>query len=44
LRTSHHDLSDIALAVGFSSHAHMTAAFRERLGVTPSRLREEDRH
>jgi AraC family transcriptional regulator len=40
LRTCPHDLSDIALAVGFSSHAHMSAAFRKRLGVTPSHLRE----
>jgi AraC family transcriptional regulator len=33
------DLSDIALAVGFSSHAHMTSAFKRRLGTTPSKLR-----
>jgi AraC family transcriptional regulator len=32
-------LSDIALASGFTSHAHMTATFRSRLGVTPSHLR-----
>lgn len=40
LETSKFDLREIALAVGFSSHAHMTAAFRARLGVTPSRLRQ----
>jgi AraC family transcriptional regulator len=34
-----HDLSGIACATGFSSHAHMTAAFRARLGVTPGELR-----
>lgn len=34
------DLREIALAVGFSSHAHMTAAFKSRYGVTPSRLRQ----
>jgi len=27
--------------VGFSSHAHMTAAFRTRLGITPSTLRRD---
>jgi AraC family transcriptional regulator len=32
-------LSDVALASGFTSHAHMTATFRSRLGVTPSQLR-----
>jgi AraC family transcriptional regulator len=34
------DLSAIALASGFASHAHMTATFRRRLGVTPSKLRK----
>jgi AraC family transcriptional regulator len=34
------DLSMIALASGFASHAHMTATFRKRLGVTPSELRK----
>ena len=33
------DLSAIAHASGFASHAHMTATFRRRLGVTPSELR-----
>jgi AraC family transcriptional regulator len=33
------DLGMIALASGFASHAHMTATFRDRLGVTPSELR-----
>jgi AraC family transcriptional regulator len=41
LKTSNHDLREIALAVGFSSHAHMTLAFRTRLGVTPSQLRRD---
>jgi AraC family transcriptional regulator len=40
LNASSFDLREIALAVGFSSHAHMTAAFRSRYGVTPSRLRQ----
>jgi AraC family transcriptional regulator len=34
------DLSAVAYACGFSSHAHMTAAFRSRLGVAPSALRD----
>jgi len=33
------DLKAIAHASGFASHAHMTATFRSRLGVTPSALR-----
>jgi AraC family transcriptional regulator len=41
LRTSRHDLREIAFATGFSSHAHMTAAFRERLGISPSHFRSE---
>jgi AraC family transcriptional regulator len=33
------DLSAIAHASGFASHAHMTSTFRCRLGITPSELR-----
>jgi AraC family transcriptional regulator len=29
-------LAEVAAATGFSSHAHMTTAFRRVLGVTPS--------
>lgn len=39
IQYSKHDLRDIALASGFSSHSHMTAVFRERLGVLPGKLR-----
>jgi AraC family transcriptional regulator len=39
LRSAPCDLSRIAYACGFSSHAHMTSAFRARLGVTPAGLR-----
>ena len=39
LRQVGQDLSAVAYASGFASHAHMTALFRERLGVTPSGLR-----
>lgn len=35
------DLSAVAFACGFSSHAHMTTAFRRRLAVTPSALRRD---
>jgi AraC family transcriptional regulator len=35
------ELSSIALACGFTSHAHMTTTFRSRLGVTPSHLRRQ---
>ena len=33
-------LTDIALTVGFSSHAHMTAAFRRLSGRSPSSFRD----
>lgn len=35
------DLAALACDLGFSSHSHMTAAFRQQLGRTPSELREE---
>jgi AraC family transcriptional regulator len=37
------DLAAIACASGFSSHAHMTATFRDRLGINPSVLRQQPR-
>ncbi|MDI6838184.1 MAG: AraC family transcriptional regulator [Rhizobiaceae bacterium] len=33
------DLSAVALASGFSSHAHLTTVLRQKLGVSPSALR-----
>lgn len=33
-------LVDIALATGFCSHAHLTAQFRDRFGVSPRRARQ----
>jgi AraC family transcriptional regulator len=39
LRNAALDLGAVAQASGFASHAHMTATFRQRLGVTPSALR-----
>jgi AraC-like DNA-binding protein len=37
------DLSEVALALGYSTHSHFTAAFRTEYGVTPSSLREANR-
>ncbi len=34
-------LADIAVAVGFSSHSHLTQAFRQAFGTTPSRYRRQ---
>jgi AraC family transcriptional regulator len=34
------DLTTLALALGFSSHSHFTAAFRRAFGCTPSQFRE----
>jgi len=39
LQESERGLSDVALACGFSSHAHMTTVFRVRLGATPAQFR-----
>lgn len=36
----HHDLSALALELGFSSHSHFTAAFQQTYGCTPSQLRQ----
>jgi len=33
-------LSEIAAEVGFSSHAHLTSAFRQIFGLAPSTLRQ----
>ncbi|NJN47593.1 MAG: helix-turn-helix transcriptional regulator [Candidatus Competibacteraceae bacterium] len=40
LASQHCSLSAVAYEVGFSSHAHMANAFRQRLGVTPSEYRK----
>jgi AraC-like DNA-binding protein len=34
------DITSLALALGFSSHSHFTAAFRRAFGCTPSQCRE----
>lgn len=42
IATTRRDLDEIALDCGFSSHAHMTAGFRQQLGIAPSALRRTD--
>ena len=37
------DLTDLALRLGFSSHSHFTAAFRQAFGETPSGFRADAR-
>src|SRR5690606_377267 len=37
------DLTTLALDVGFSSHSHFTAAFRQAFGCTPSMFRQSVR-
>jgi AraC-like DNA-binding protein len=38
---SNQNLSRLAQDLGFSSHSHFTAAFRQRMGRTPSRARKQ---
>jgi AraC family transcriptional regulator len=40
LLDSNQDLMTIAVSLGFSSHSHFTASFRQTVGFTPTRLRE----
>lgn len=39
LRRGEDDLTDLALALGFSSHSHFASVFRRLLGMTPSAAR-----
>jgi AraC-like DNA-binding protein len=39
LLRSHRGLTEIALDLGYTSHSHFTAAFRNYFGITPSRYR-----
>ena len=41
LERSTDDLSRIALDLGFDSHSHFGRHFRDRFGVTPSRVRSD---
>ena len=43
LRETRHGVTDVALALGFSSHSHFTAAFRREYGVTPRSFRSAHR-
>lgn len=38
------DLTSLGLDLGFSSHSHFTAAFRQTYGHSPSRFRQSIRH
>ena len=40
MRDSTARLAEIAHACGFNSQAHMTTAFKQRLGVSPAQLRD----
>jgi AraC family transcriptional regulator len=44
MRDSKASLAEIALACGFNSQAHMTSAFKQRLGVSPAQMRAGSRH
>jgi AraC family transcriptional regulator len=37
------DITDLAFELGFSSHSHFTAVFRNELGTTPSQYRSQAR-
>jgi len=37
------DITDLALELGYSSHSHFTAVFRNELGTTPSHYRSQAR-
>jgi len=39
LRNGGDDLTDLALALGFSSHSHFTSVFHRHMGMTPSAAR-----
>ena len=41
LRSTSKSIAEIAFATGFSSHAHLTTAFRNRLQMTPRQFRQE---
>lgn len=41
MATGRPDLTALALEVGFASHSHMDAAFRQELGVVPAAMRRQ---
>jgi AraC family transcriptional regulator len=44
LALTNHSIVEIAVAVGFSSQAHMTSTFSNYLGITPARYRVQRRN
>jgi AraC family transcriptional regulator len=44
LLASYHDLTTLSLDLGFSSHSHFSAAFRELYGRTPSEFKQVALH
>lgn len=40
LSEKNRSIAEVAYAVGFSSQSHLTSVFRQRLGITPKRFRE----
>jgi AraC-like DNA-binding protein len=44
LLAQYDDLTDLGLELGFSSHSHFSAAFREAYGRSPSEFRQSARH
>ncbi|KAB8198373.1 helix-turn-helix domain-containing protein [Lysobacter maris] len=41
LESTRQDITSIALATGFSSHSHLSSAFKRRYGITPRQFRAQ---
>lgn len=41
LESTRQDITTIALATGFSSHSHLTSAFKQRFGIAPRQFRKQ---
>lgn len=41
LESTRQDITSIALATGFSSHSHLTSAFKQRFGIAPRQFRRQ---
>lgn len=41
LESTRQDITTIALATGFSSHSHLTSAFKQRFGIAPRQFRRQ---
>jgi AraC-like DNA-binding protein len=44
LLVDYDDLTDLSLELGFSSHSHFSAAFRDAYGRSPSEFRQSALH